>query len=512
MNDASEDRLASINSRIKKKTSQMSHSRLVFVTVFLSLCCLLLAGCPSSTDKASPKSVRPPVRGEELEVVAPKSLNLPVYWEVMLQEWSSQSGSSTKFVEYDDKDSFLTQPPVKSDSGGQLVLFPLRDCCSFETHLTPLSQYESQLGSREIFKGLRERALTRDRKFIAIPVSVPVLVCYYRSDLLRSARRKSPETWADYQELIESLGAWAPGLTAVEPLSAEFRATTFFAKSLAFCKHPENYSVWFDIDTAKPTLNSPGFVEAIETARRTWSKLPPDVSTYSPADCRQMLLTGKAAMALTFEPLSSELIAGFPSNDSSKTQRIDGIEIGVCRLPGSRRVFNRNSSKWDNIPVGTVHAPALCGFAGLAVGVRLPPHRWSKDTAINFLINLNEPLMFDQAFAALPKGPCRESQLELAASWFGPELSSEEASQYADAISQSLRDMQLVFELPLIGAEEFRQAAAAALEPLIRGEADSEQTSNAMQQAFELIVERLGADAVRDSYRQGLGLSPRATK
>ena len=120
--------------------------------------------------------------------------------------------------------------------------------------------------------------------------------------------------------------------------------------------------------------------------------------------------------------------------------------------------------------------------------------------------------MFDQAFAALPKGPCRESQLELAASWFGPELSSEEASQYADAISQSLRDMQLVFELPLIGAEEFRQAAAAALEPLIRGEADSEQTSNAMQQAFELIVERLGADAVRDSYRQGLGLSPRATK
>ena len=511
MNDASEDRLASINSRIKKKTSQMSHSRLVFVTVFLSLCCLLLAGCPSSTDKASPKSVRPPVRGEELEVVAPKSLNLPVYWEVMLQEWSSQSGSSTKFVEYDDKDSFLTQPPVKSDSGGQLVLFPLRDCCSFETHLTPLSQYESQLGSREIFKGLRERALTRDRKFIAIPVSVPVLVCYYRSDLLRSARRKSPETWADYQELIESLGAWAPGLTAVEPLSAEFRATTFFAKSLAFCKHPENYSVWFDIDTAKPTLNSPGFVEAIETARRTWCKLPPEVSTYSPADCRQMLLTGKAAMALAFEPLSSELVAGFAMNDGSKAQRIDGIEIGVCRLPGSRRVFNRNSNKWDNIPVGTVHAPALCGFAGLAVGVRLPPTRESTSTALNFLINVSNSL-FDDAFTALPKGPCRESQLEFAANWFGPELSSEEASQYADAVAQSLRDMQLVYELPVIGAEEFRQAASVALEPLIRGEADAEQTSNTMQQAFEMIVERLGPDAVRDSYRRGLGLSPRATK
>ena len=69
-----------------------------------------------------------------------------------------------------------------------------------------------------------------------------------------------------------------------------------------------------------------------------------------------------------------------------------------------------------------------------------------------------------------------------------------------------------MYELPVIGADEFRQAAAIALEPLIRGESDSEQTSQAMQQAFELIVERLGPDAVKDSYRRGLGLSPRATK
>ena len=501
-----------VNSQNEKKTSLINQSALFLVPIFSSLACILLAGCPSSKDSSSPKPVIRQLRGQELEIAAPKSLNLPTYWEVMLQEWSSQTGNSTKIVEFDNKDSFLTQPPVKSDSGGQLLLFPFRDLCSFEPQLTPLSAFDSQLGSREIFKGLRERVLSRDRKFIGIPVSVPILVCYYRNDLLRAARRKAPETWNDYLDLIESLDTWAPGLTAVEPLAPEFRATTFFAKSLAFCKHPENYSVWFDIDTAKPTLNSPGFVEAFETARRAWSKLPREVATYSPADCRQQLLTGKAAVALTFEPLSSELIARFPSNDGSKGLRIEGIEIGVCRLPGSRRVFNRNSSKWDNIPVGTVHAPALCGFAGLAVGVRLPPNGESTSAALNLLINLSESLLFDEAFAALPKGPCRESQLTLAPNWFGPELSSEEASQYADALAQSLRDMQLVYELPVIGADEFRQAAAVALEPLIRGEADSEQTSNAMQHAFELIVERLGPDAVRDSYRRGLGLSPRTKK
>ena len=488
------------------------HLRLRLFVASLAFFVLFLVGCPSSTPPSGTKQAEQPFRGSELEVVAPQSLNLPVYWEVMLQEWSSQTGASTKFVEFDTNDVFLKETAVKPESGGRLVLFPFRDFCRFETQLTPLSAFDTRLESREIFKGLRERSLSRERELIAIPVSAPVLVCYFRSDLLRSARRKAPETWSDYLELIETLDTWAPGLTAVEPLAPEFRATTFFAKSLAFCKHPENYSVWFDIDTAKPTLNSPGFIEALETARRTWSKLPPEVATYSPADCRRMLLTGKAAMALAYEPLSSDLIARSQSDESSKVQRMDGIEIGVCRLPGSRRVFNRNSKKWDTMAAGTIHAPALCGFAGLAVGVTLPDKRDQGAAAVDLLVNLSTSSLFDEAFASLPKGPCRESQLTLAPNWFGPELSSEEASQYADAVAQSLRDMQLVYELPVIGAEEFRQAAAAALEPLIRGEADSEQTSQAMQHAFELIVERLGTDAVRDSHRRGLGLSPRATK
>ena len=487
-----------------------SHSKRLFAFVSSAVVFFCLVGCPSTNPPPSPKSTAQPFAGSELEVVAPKSLNLPVYWEVLLQEWSSQTGASTKFVEYDTTGSFLTDPAAKPESAGRFVLFPFRDLCLFDTQLTPLSTFEAQLDSRDLFKGLRERALTRDREFVAVPVSVPVLVCYYRKDLLRGAGRKAPETWQEYLELIESLDTWAPGLTAVEPLAPEFRATTFFAKSLAFCKHPENYSVWFDIDTAKPTLNSPGFVEAFETARRTWSRLPPEVATYSPADCRRLLLTGKAAIALSFEPLSSELIARSQSDESSKVERIEGIEVGVCRLPGSRRVFNRNSKKWDTIPVGTTHAPALCGFAGLAAGVTLPSKRVQTAAALDLLVNVSTASFFDQAFASLPKGPCRESQLSLAANWFGPELSSEEASQYADAVAQSLRDMQLVYELPVIGAEEFRQAASVALEPLIRGQADSEQTSNAMQHAFELIVERLGADAVRDSHRRGLGLSPRA--
>ena len=95
-----------------------------------------------------------------------------------------------------------------------------------------------------------------------------------------------------------------------------------------------------------------------------------------------------------------------------------------------------------------------------------------------------------------------------APAWFGPELSVEEASQYADAVAQSLRDTQIVFELPVSGADEFRQAASVRLEAALSSDTSDEEILNAMQKDFEAIVERRGQDTVRDSQRRGLGMFP----
>ena len=466
----------------------------------------IFAGCPSTSPNGGQTATQP-LRGQKIEILAPKSLNLPVYWEVLLQEWSSQTGASVQFSEFDGENSVPQPQATDSESGGRLVLFPFQRLCEYDSELSPLPTSDSQIDSKDLFKGLRERAVSRDHRIIAFPISVPTLVCYYRLDLLRAANRKPPETWDEYHELIESLETWAPGLVAVEPLGPDIRATTFFAKSLAYCKHPENYSVWFDIDSGAPTLNSPGFVEGLEAARKTWNKLPKEVSTFSSFDCRQQLLIGKAAIALSWEPQSSELVPRNSTESGSTLQRQEGIELGICRLPGSRRVFNRNSKKWDTMPAGTVHAPALCGFAGLAAGVMLPPKSGGETAATNLLISLSGSALFDEAFSVLPKGPCRESQIPLAPSWFGPDLSTEEASQYTDAVAQSLRDPQLVFELPLIGAAEFRRAASEALEPLLKGTATTDETLNTMQKSFEAIVAKLSPESIRNSYRRGLGMS-----
>jgi hypothetical protein len=478
-----------------------------FLLVLFSIGLLGVLGCPR-TQSVNTSTNAKPYQGQEFDLVAPASLNLPALWEVLIQEWSSQSGATARFKTYNGSTEELNQAVTVASGDGGVVFFPLNRLCEVERSLTPLRSQNGQFDSRDLFKGLRERILTRERQMIACPISTPVLVCYYRSDLLRAAKIDAPDTWDDYNELVSTVANWAPGLSAVEPLEPDFRATTFFAKTLAFCKHPENYSVWFDVDTGKPALNTAGFEKALEVAHKTWQKLPAETLEYGPADCRRLILSGNAAIALTFESSEADLSSTSSGGETKESPRIDGIKIGICRLPGSRTVYNRNSKKWDLMASKTVHAPALCGFAGLAAGAIAPKGRLEDAAPVNLLATLSTPSEFDRAFFTLPKSPSRESQLSQAPSWYGPDLSAEEASLYCDTVAQSLRDAQLVFELPLVGATEFRQAASEALEPLLRGNSDTRQALAVMQQKFEAIVDKLGADTVRNSYRRGLGLSP----
>ena len=476
------------------------------ITRFVIPLLVILSGC-SKQPSGITGSANRPFHGQSVKLAVPASQAIPAHWEVMIQEWSAQSGATAAFQEYDPTAPSISDQLSNDES---VVLFPLQQLMELDSRLNNLASI-NELDSRDLFKGMRERVLTHDQQLMAFPVSAPCLVCYYRSDLLKAAGKKPPETWSDYEELAKTVDDWAKGLVAVEPLSAEFRATTFFARALAFTKHPENYSVWFDSDTGKPVLDTPGFAKALEVSQQVWATLPAEVLNYGPMDCRRLMLTGKAAITLSYETGKAGG-AFLESETSTPVERIDGIQLGICPLPGSKTVYNRNSKRWDSLPGKSVNAPALCGFSGLALGIIADSKKPAETTAANLLASLCSPEMFDQAFAFLPKGPCRESQIIHAAGWFTPELSTEESSEYCDAVSRSLREKQIVFELPVAGASEFKRVASQELEHLFRKEASIEQTIAAIQKAFETIVENRGPEAVLASHRRGLGLAPALKK
>lgn len=462
--------------------------------LLLAVNCFLICGCP---DK--PADVKQPTtssfKGQEVELVVPQNLQLPALWEVPLQEWMTQTGATIRWSEYDPKSASLAKNLAEpTPPGGRVVLFPLQQLSELDGLLAPLP-VAGGVDLNDVFKGLRDRVVSRNRAAVAVPVAAPVFLCYYRADLLRKAGLKPPETWDDYQALLDGIETWAPGLQAVEPLAPNYRASILFARSLSYVKHPENYSVWFDLESGQPTLETPGFQTAIEAAHAAWKKMPTTTIELTPIQCRNQIIEGKAALAIGMEPTVSV----------KDIVRSEAIEVGISRLPGSRRVYNTNSKRWDSVPTSTIHAPTIVGLDGWAISIASADGGKGADAAVHLLTALVGD-QFESNWALLPKTPCRESQVTTSASWHETGLSLEEASKAVDATAQMLRDSQVVADLPIPDSAQFRDATNVVVARLLANELDAAAAVHQLQADFAKIVSDRGAQAIRTDYRRGLGL------
>lgn len=486
------------------RSSQIVPSNAVF-WVLVAAGLIVLCGCPAGSQPTNRTENTQPFKGQEVTLVVPASLQLPALWEVVGQEWMEQTGATLRWSEYSSEGGKSLQDSLAEPvpNGGRLILFPLEELSRIDRFLEPIDTGKTpELDLKDVFKGLRERIVSRNRTPVAVPTSAPVLLCYYRADLLKAAGLKPPETWDDYQALLDSLDRWAPGLTAVEPLATGFGATLLSARTLAYAKHPENYSVWFDLESGDPMLNSTGFQEAIDVAVRAWKKMPPSITALSPLECRQQILAGKAALAIGHEPVSG--------SKSSSGERAPAIEVGVCRLPGSRRVYNTNSKRWDSLPQASIHAPGLSGFDGSAIGVGLGDSV-AKDPAAWHLFSTLVGTQFETNWAHLPKSPCRESQVSTATSWNESGLTIEEASRAVDAVAQMLRDNQVVSASPTPIDPDLHRLTEKMIGRLLNGDLDTAMALQELQDEFEDVVSKVGKETFRADYRRGLGLPPLET-
>jgi ABC-type glycerol-3-phosphate transport system substrate-binding protein len=441
-------------------------------------------------------------KNETVTVAVPKGLGFGEVWKGLLDEWSEQTGATYRLVEYEDGTAGKNDLPT-----GDLIVLPFVNLGEYaaDDRLGPMPQTlvggESATGWLDFFSGLRERVLNVAGAPTLIPFSCPVLTCYLRQDLLEKAGLKPPRTWDEYQALVDSSSKWAPGLSVVEPWGPDFRATMFLARGLASVKSPAGFSVFFDIDTGEPRIDSPGFVRALGQSIAAVSKMPADVKNLTPADCRRLILTGKAAMALSFEPGRS---------DGKPIERSAGIALSFVRLPGTRQIYSRTSKSWETPAEQGINDATLAPFTGLAAGVSkgIPAKRAEAAWNLASFLSLDR---YEQAFANVPKSVCRESQLSGTATWVSSDLRPNEFFGYCGATAESLRQSNISAELPVVGRPRFRKALTEGLTAALEGKASPESALKSVADRWRAISKELGVDRVRDSYRKCLGL-PAAMK
>jgi multiple sugar transport system substrate-binding protein len=341
-----------------------------------------------------------------------------------------------------------------------------------------------------VFPGLRNRVAKNSRKPRLVPISCPILVCYYREDLLEQAGLKPPRTWSDYQTLLETLEQWAPGLQAVEPWGESFRATMFLARSAAVAKHAEQFSFCFEFRTGNPLIANPGFVSSLKMVTAAVQAMPAEVKTYLPGDCRREILEGRAAIAIAYETDLSQTVS-----------RGEDLEIGICPLPGATRVFNTAIDEWVDLEDDSVHRVTLTGFAGwaLAVSANLEPNLNAAAWELVRYMAIDQlPSSYPSSLISL----CRDSQTANPSTWTGEELTTSEAEQYVTVVADALRSDQLVMEFPLIGQAQFREALTEGLTRALEGEDDAEAVLQSIRAEWEEISQKLGKEEVAKSYQR----------
>jgi multiple sugar transport system substrate-binding protein len=472
---------------------------------------LTLAGCPERNPSETVTETRP-FAGQEIRLGIPADRGFTTAWEAPLNEWESQSGAKYQLVELPRLESTAPANPFSGSGSVTLALFPLEQAGELiaSGSLAPIPDGLRRDGDKglewpDLFLGLRDKLASRKGQAMFLPLAAPVLVLYYRQDLLQAAGLKPPQTWDEYQQLMDQLDTWAPGLTAVEPWNEDFRATLFFARAASLAQPPGQYSLYFDIDTGDPLIDNAAFVLALQKARLAIAKMPKAVLSQTPGDCRAEFFSGRAALAIACEPA---LLDG-PSRSTdpaADAKTIDPPQIGVIRLPGAREVYDASRRLWETLSDKGVSRVTVTAFSGWGVGAAsnsTPPQvaaAWNALTKV-----AGQDLV--SGFSPGVVGLCRESQLSADA--FSSGSGSGLSPAAAEAVAESLRNPRLVAELPIAGRQEFRQTLTEALGTAVDGSKTAEQALQSAAAEWHKIIDRIGPARHRDNYRTSLGLSPK---
>lgn len=502
--------------------------------VLLTFGVLMLTGCPSSsdtkTDPAAPAAK--PFVGQEVKIGAPAGLGFAEDSRNVLDEWSAETGATFAVKDIDGWKKSGPATQALEQTRGLVTLFPLtrlgETTAAGAWQPIPESfKGTNGLNWNDILPGVRENVCAPGRVPTLVPISLPVLVCYYRDDLLRKAKLEPPQTWDEYQELLKKLPEWATGKTAVEPWSPEFRATMLLARSASHAKPPGFFSFLFEMETGEPLISGPGFVRGLEQAKAAWPLLAKQSATMSPADCRREILEGRAAMAIALEtgPGDPALLFGPAASaegtslqekkdakpepiKSNANPRPEGLRIAFTPLPGARESYNLTTRSWEGRNDRNLNRVSLTGFAGLVAGVSSSLSGTEQSAAWSALARLTRP-EGRPPFPAGVLGVSRESHFEIPRTFVGNQLQEDEAQRYVNAVAVSLRDdSQVVLELPIPKRDDYRDALTHGVTRCLEGKADPAAALQEVNKEWTELLKRDGQEKVRDDYRRSLGQRP----
>lgn len=467
-------------------------------------------GCPASEPEMA-EETEAPRAAVALKLLVVDDPGMSDAIERLGAEWKAQTGGSIAVSQVTSTELAAADSlPGSVDA----VIYPSAELGSlvereWVASLPPDYSANRELAWSDTFELLQLAATTWGRVPHAVPFGSPVLVCYYRSDLLEAIHKEPPQTWEEYHELAEmlsrreNLGDAAPAADAewhatAEPLAEGWAAAAFLARAAAYAKHRDNYSTLFDIETMEPLVAGPAFVRALEQLVADAKFGPPNQLELNPDAVRREFLAGRVGLAITW-PGHASAGAEKPTDAPPPT--------GFAELPGAREMYNVTLGTWDKRHADESPRVPLVGLAGRLGSVTRSTSHPGK--AFQLLAWLSGRQWGPTVSAASPATTLyRRSQIKSPRPWLDPRTDAAAAQQYATTVYDALSHQAYLLAPRIPGHTDYMHALDAAVRAAASGDKSPADALTAAAAQWRKITDEHGTDAQRKAYRLSLGLEP----
>jgi multiple sugar transport system substrate-binding protein len=320
----------------------------------------------------------------------------------------------------------------------------------------------------------------------------------YRAEFKKRAGRQLevPRTWPELQEIARFFhgrtlpdGRTISGLVEVT-VSDALLGNQFIKRAAPYAKHPDvKGGFYFDVETMEPLVNTPGFVAALEDFVAAQDLYPPGGRNRSFPEVIRSFGNGEAVFSDSWDdPFVQAMEPGNPLRN----------KVAVALSPGSRRVWNRRSRRWDDFPEVNYVPYVVYGWtAGVA---RASSHKRAAFDFLGFLSN-PENHAADLLVGRFGINPFRSADLD-AGFWMRRAGWDEAvAESYVRTLKRMNRSTNRVLDLRIHRGQEYVYILSVGVYRALTGRDSPQAALDTVAQRWRDLTERVGAQKQREAYQ-----------
>ena len=480
----------------------------------------ILSGCDRKATESAARVSAPataeatkPFAGQTVTVAVGSFMSSGV--NMFKDEWEKRTGARLQVVEIPFGDLYQRLFASFTTGAGEF------DVAIYASNWIPEFALNKNILSLEKYYGGKDNwddVLDKTKRIMyvgserySVPLDGDVLIGYYRKDALENDANKKkfkakygydlapPTTWKQYHDIAEFFTGWdwsgdgkpdygvleAQGPKDVGPFILVSRVASYAANP----KVPG--SLFFNPDTMEPSVNDPGWVQALQDWVDIKKFGPPEMATMGGGTMRGNFVAGNYALAIDWADV------GIQAQDEAASIVKD--KLGYFVLPGSTKVWNINSKGWDQF-AEPQHAPYM-GWGGWHGSVAT--NSKSPDAAWDFLNFIDST---DNSFRAVTtagtaRNPYRKQHFSDPKRWEEAPVKYKDPAPYLAALQQSLDHPNAQYDLRIPKAGRYFEVLDNWMQQALAGSMTPKQALDKTAEEWKRITNEAGVEKQKQLYR-----------